>query len=292
LQTYNDIYLDARKRLKAEGVEAFAPEARLIVSAAAGKTVEQLTRDLNLYVSADFSERVESYIARRLAGEPVAYITGEWEFYGMMLNVTPDVLIPRTDTEVLVDKAIEMLRGREENTRVLDLCCGSGCIGLAVAENVRNSRVILVDKSLKALRVARSNVLKNNLTRSVTCIDADACAPPPVLLGSFDMLLCNPPYIPSEDILGLDPSVRDYEPVEALDGGPDGLDFYPAVTRYWRAVLRDRGCLMFEVGIGQAAAVKQILEDAGFAGVQVFQDTLGIDRVVAGIHIAGGENNG
>lgn len=283
MKTYNDVYLAARKQLKESGIEAFALEARLIAGGASGKTKEQFMKDLNLYVSDGFEEKVQEMCRRRIGGEPVAYITGEWEFYGLPIEVNPDVLIPRVDTEVLAEKAIDLLRGRVSGTRVLDLCCGSGCIGVAVAANVPDCRVILVDNSLKAMRVSRANILRNNLTRNVTCVDADATKSPPMLLGKFDMIVSNPPYIPTEDLIGLDPSVRDYEPVWALDGGTDGLDFYRCISEKWKVVLKDKGCLMFECGQGQAEDVKTIMSRSGFSNIQIFQDTLGIDRVVAGI---------
>ena len=283
MKTYNDIYIAARKELKAAGVEAFGLEARLIVAGAAGKTLEKFMQDLSMYVNDGFEETVRGMIRRRLQGEPIAYITGEWEFYGLPINVNSDVLIPRVDTEVLAERAIELLRGRIGNPRVLDLCCGSGCIGLAIAANVPACRVILADKSLKALSVSRSNVLRNNLTRNVTCVESDATKAPPMLLGRFDMIVCNPPYIPTGDLAGLDPAVRDYEPVLALDGGRDGLDFYRNITVKWRDVLKERGCLMFECGVGQARYVREIMIKCGFKGVEIFKDTLGIERVVAGV---------
>ncbi len=291
MKTYNDVYIEARKLLKQHDIPSSSLEARLIVGGAAGKKKEELVRDLNLYVSDEFAERVHEMCLRRITGEPAAYITGEWEFYGLSLEITPDVLIPRNDTEVLAERAIELLRGRMSSTRVLDLCSGSGCVGLSIAANVSDCRVILVDKSLKAMRVCRANVLKNNLGRNVTCIDADALETPPMLLGKFDMLVCNPPYIPTEDIIGLDPSVRDFEPMMALDGGTDGLDFYRQIISKWKVVLKDRGCMMFECGIGQAEAVSNIMAKNGFSGIQTFKDTLGIDRVVAGVllHKDGGE---
>lgn len=284
MRTYNDVYLDTRKKLRENGVEAYALEARLLVSAAAGKTQAALVRDFGLYVTDGFEAKMGDYIERRLAGEPVAYITGEWEFYGLMFEITPDVLIPRTDTELLAQKAIELLRGRGSSKRVLDLCCGSGCIGITVGAYVPDSRVIMIDKSLKALAVSRSNVYKNNLVRTITCVDADALENPPMLIGRFDLITCNPPYIPSEDIIGLDVSVRDYEPMSALDGGADGLIFYREITKKWKTVLKANGCLLFEVGIGQAEDVKTIMQENGFESIVVFKDTAGIDRVVAGLY--------
>ena len=284
MKTYNDVYLDARRKLKMAGVEAFTLEARLIVGGAAGKTKEQLLKDLNMYAGEDFAKKVEGLVERRIAGEPVAHITGEWELYGCPIMVTPDVLIPRVDTEVMAELAIKLLRGRDTgSSRILDLCTGSGCVGIAIAKNVSDCRVILADNSVRAINVARHNVAKNNLTRKITCVEADALRNPPMLLGKFDMMVCNPPYIPTADIMGLDPSVRDYEPVEALDGGEDGLDFYKAIVPKWKDILKPNGCMMFECGIGQAADVEKILKDNGFAQIKSFKDTLNIDRVVVGI---------
>ena len=283
MRTYNEVYLSARKALKAAGVEAFSLEARLLCACAAGKTKEQFLRDMKFYVSDGYVEKVGEMLARRLKGEPTAYITGEWEFYGLPMEVSPDVLIPRNDTEILVDRAIELLKGRMSSKRVLDLCTGSGCIGISVAVNVPDSRVILIDKSLRAMSVARANVLKNNVMRNVTCVDADALKAPPILLGSFDMILCNPPYIPSQDVEELDSSVKDYEPSMALDGGSDGLDFYRSVASKWKSILRPKGILMFECGEGQAQSVAEIMDRCGFTNLTAFKDTLGIDRVMAGI---------
>jgi release factor glutamine methyltransferase len=284
VKTYNDVYLDARRRLKAAGIEAFTLEARLIVGGAAGKTKEQLLKDLNLYAGEEFARKVDKLIDRRIAGEPVAHITGEWEFYGVPIMVTPDVLIPRVDTELIAELAIKLLKGREGGaTRILDLCAGSGCIGIAVASNVSGCRMILADKSLKAISVCRQNVNKNNLSRRITCVEADALKNPPMLLGKFDMIICNPPYIPSADIMGLDPSVRDYEPVEALDGGESGLEFFKAIASKWKDVLKPNGCLMFECGAGQADDVEKIMKENGFTQTKKFIDTLEIERVVVGL---------
>ena len=281
MKTYNDVYIETRKKLKAEGIESFGLEARLIASAAAGKTKEEFLRDMNLYINSEYEQKVKDMIDARLVGEPIAYVTGEWEFYGLPMTVNKDVLIPRIDTEVLAEKAIDKLQTMK-GRRVLDLCSGSGCIGIALAVNVPDSKVILVDNSLKAMRVARQNVLRNKVTRSVTCVDADATQVPPMLLGRFDMIVSNPPYIPTEDILGLDPSVRDNEPTAALDGGHDGLDFYRSIAKNWKFLLKKGGAMMFEVGIGQSEDVAKIMEENGFEDIRVYKDTLEIERVVAG----------
>lgn len=280
--TYNNLYLDTRKRLRAAGVEAAQLEARELVCFAADKTREQFFRDMTLYASAAVEKRVEELTARRLGGEPVAYIIGEWEFYGLTLDISRDVLIPRSDTEVLAERAILLARAAGEGARVLDLCAGSGCVGLAVAENVPASRVVLADVSEAAIRVCKQNVRRNNLNARVTCVLADALELPASALWDFDVIACNPPYIPQGDLAGLDVSVRDYEPRMALDGGADGLDFYRAVAAKWGNALRLGGSLVFEVGAGQAPDVEALMAAGGFEQIKTYQDTAGIWRVVEG----------
>lgn len=278
--TYNDLYIRVRNALREDGVEAGALEARLIVACAAGKTTEQLMRDLRLYVGDDMILTVEALLQRRLKGEPVAYITGFWEFHGLPLEITRDVLIPRTDTEVLVETAIETLQGRKMDARVLDLCSGSGCIGCAIAESLPRSKVVLVDVSPEAIAVSRRNAARNGLGGRVSFIAGDVMKAPPMMTGTFDLIVSNPPYIPAMDILTLDPSVRDYEPVWALDGGEDGLDFYRAILKNWKCVLRPGGKLMFEVGEGQADAVKNMMLISGMHDAAGVFDTRGVERVV------------
>ena len=283
MKTYSEIYLAAGKTLRGAGVEASNLEARLMAASATGKTVEEFLRAARLYVADDsFEEAMDAMVRRRLKGEPVAYITGLWEFHGLPLFITPDVLILRDDTEVLAERAIAFARDAEREIRMLDLCCGSGCIGLAVASEIPSIRVVMADISEKAASVARQNAMRNRLTRCVTCLTADALQTPPMLLGRFDLIVSNPPYIRTGELESLDASVRDYEPREALDGGEDGLVFYRAVAEKWRAVLKPGGTVMFECGEDQSAAVREILADRGFTDIETVKDTRGIERVVTG----------
>ena len=241
MRTYNELYMDARTRLRQAGVEAFNLEARILVAQAAGKTTEELLKDLNLYSSPAVEEAVYTNIQRRLAGEPVAYITGAWEFYGLPMVVTPDVLIPRMDTEVLVDAAKALLTGRKMDARILDLCCGSGCIACALAHEFPAAKLVAVDISASALEVCRKNIALNSLSSHVLTLPGDALTSPPMSIGKFDMIVSNPPYIASREIMELDPSVRDYEPIWALDGGKDGLKFYKGIIYFWKSLLRPGG---------------------------------------------------
>ena len=281
-KTYSQLYIDIRRRLRDAGIEAYGLEARLMVAHAAEKTPAKLLQDLSLYTSDKVSEMAESFLERRLAGEPVAYITESWEFYGLPMEITRDVLIPRADTEVLVDTALSLLRGRKNDARVLDLCTGSGCVGCAIAHELPASRVVLIDNSPEAVNLAKRNAALNGLDDRVLCVEADINEQPPIRLGSFDMIVCNPPYIRTDEIPSLDISVRDYEPVWALDGGSDGLEFYRAVLKRWKDLLRSASHLIFEVGETQADDVVKLMRLAGFKGLEKVPDTAGIERVVFG----------
>ena len=172
--TYNNLYLDVRRRLREAGVEGAQLEARELVCAAAGKNREQYYRDMALYASDAVEEKLKELVERRLSGEPVAYIIGEWEFYGLSLTVNRDVLIPRMDTELLAERAILLARAAGEGARVLDLCAGSGCVGLAVAANVPDCRVVLADLSEAALKTCKQNIRRCDLNARVPCFQADA----------------------------------------------------------------------------------------------------------------------
>lgn len=281
-RTYSEMYISLRNRLRDAGIEAAALEARLIAASAAGKSTEKLLRDMRYYATDEVERRAEEMVQRRLAGEPVAYITGVWEFRGLPMEVSRDVLIPRIDTEVLAETAIKYLKdtGRLD-ARVLDLCSGTGCIGCAIAAELPRVRVVLSDVSPEAMEISRRNVSRNGLDGRISFLPADVMKLPPLMTGSFDLVVSNPPYIPTMEILTLDPSVRDYEPVWALDGGEDGLDFYRAILKNWALVIRQGGELMFEVGEDQAERVKDLMRMAGLREARSFPDTQNIQRVVA-----------
>ena len=268
--TYNNLYLDIRQQLRKAGIEAATLEARELVCFGTGKSREELTRDGGLYASPELERQVRSLVDRHLAGEPVAYLIGEWEFYGLPLDISPDVLIPRPDTEVLAGQAIEYIQTLGE-CRVLDLCAGSGCIGLAVAS-----------QAPQALKVCRQNIRRNGLSGRVVPMQADAREKPERSLGEFQCIASNPPYIPRADIETLDASVKDYEPHLALDGGEDGLDFYQTISGKWKDALVPGGRLYFEVGIGQADSVLRIMRAQGFGDIQIVKDLHDIPRVVFG----------
>ena len=224
-------------------------------------------------------QQLNELVQQRLTGYPLQYLLGEWEFFGLPFFVGEGVLIPRADTEVLVETALELCDGMFA-PQVCDLCSGSGCIGCAIADALPQTRVVLADVSPEAMDVSRRNVRRNGLDGRVSFLLADVMKQPPIMTGSFDLVVSNPPYIPTFDILTLDPSVRDYEPVWALDGGDDGLDFYRAILKNWHGVIRQGGMLMFEVGEDQAGSVKDLMRMAGLHDAQSVLDTRGVERVV------------
>ncbi|NLB29439.1 MAG: peptide chain release factor N(5)-glutamine methyltransferase [Clostridiales bacterium] len=273
--TYNELYFSIRNTLRAADVSSPELEARLIAEKASGKTREEYIRDGYLPAPMEVIAFAEGCAERRLLGEPVAHITGEWEFYSLPFYVDRGTLIPRTDSEALVSRAVELLRGASK-PRVLDLCAGSGCLGIAVSKNVCGTSLTLADISPAALEICEKNAERNGVDATLAALNA--LEPPPAGC-EFDMILCNPPYIPSGDFDALDSSVRDFEPRIALDGGKDGLDFYRAVAPNWKKALRDGGYLLFECGIGQSEAVRGILESEGYSNIKITDDTAGIPRV-------------
>ena len=280
VKKYADLFLDARRALLKQEGQFAANVARELVCAASGKTAEQVIADREIYASEEVCELTESFVQRRLRGEPMPYILGQWDFYGMTLTVTPDVLIPRDDTVVVTELAIKKAMYLEQNPRILDLCTGSGCIGLAIARRVKDARVTLGDVSAAALRVARRNVSQLKLTGRVNCVAMDALKPAQEFLGTYDLIVSNPPYVTTQEMETLDPSVRDFEPHLALDGGVDGLDFYRAIIKNYSSALAPRGYLCFEFGMGQENAVCSLLMRGGYEILELKKDTAEITRAV------------
>ena len=265
------------------GIENSSGEARILLAGASDRTVEKLMASLSLYASDEIESRMGTFVERRLKGEPLAYITGTWEFFGIPLFIDRNVLIPRIDTETLIVAAKELLTGVKQDARILDLCCGSGCISCAMANEFPASRITAVDISEPALTICRKNAAHLGFNSRIICLKADARSVPPMGLGSYDLVICNPPYIVTDEIQSLDGSVRDFEPVLALDGGESGLDFYKDIIKYWSVVLKENSAIIFEVGEGQADPVKGFLDHAGFRNIYTRRDSTDTERCVVGI---------
>ena len=253
--------------------EQFASQlARSLLCYVSGKTNEQMVADREMYASAEVCEAMESAVRRVLSGEPLAYILGEWTFYGMTLFIDENVLIPRDDTCAVTQLAIKRGLYLEQNPRILDLCTGSGCIGLAVANRVKDAHVTLADISEAALTVAKKNVARHELTARVACVQADALSPAPEFLGQFDLIVSNPPYITTQEMTELDKSVKDYEPHLALHGGLDGLDFYRSIVQNYTKALKPGGFLCLEYDPSQGDAICWLLENNGYTVLERVRD--------------------
>ena len=281
VKQYGQLYLDTRHALlETEDAQTAGMMARQLLCHFSGKSPEAILADRDLYASEQVCRDMSRAVRRLLDGEPLAYVLGEWEFYGLPLRVTPDVLIPRDDTCAVAELAIRKALFLEQDPRILDLCCGSGCIGLAIARRVKDARVTLGDVSPAALRVARQNVGSQRLSGRVKCLTIDVRQPAAPFLGTFDLIVSNPPYVTTAEMETLDPSVRDYEPHLALWGGDDGLDFYRAIVRNFTPALNPGGWLCFEFGMGQDAAVCDLLRRAGYEIAELKKDTADITRAV------------
>ena len=281
VKTYSEVYMDCRRALRAQEEDRDASFlARNLLCHFTGKSMEQLLTGMELYASEEVCLAMEDATKRLLDQEPLAYILGEWEFYGLKLHVTPDVLIPRDDTCAVVQLAISQALFLPDAPRVLDLCTGSGCIGLAIASRVKDARVTLADISKEAMAVAKRNVMDHKMAGRVSVVRADALEAPSAFLGKFDMIVSNPPYITGEEMKGLDRSVTDYEPHLALYGGEDGLEFYRSIAKNYAAALKPGGYLAFEYGDTQADDVCRILEENGYTVLERARDFNDIERAV------------
>ena len=281
VKTINDLYAEARKALlRVEEPSDATLIARNLLCHVTGKTPEQVISDRMLYASDAWCEEMEKAVGRLLAGEPLAYVLGKWDFYGLPLLVDNRVLIPRDDTCAVTDLSIRYGLSLKTGPRILDLCTGSGCIGLAIASRIKDARVTLADISKDALAVAKSNITNLKLSARVSCVQASALEQPKPFLGKFDLIVSNPPYITGQEMLCLDASVKDFEPHLALYGGEDGLDFYRAISQNFKNALLPGGLLSFEFGMGQGDAVCEILKENGFAVLERSRDYNNIERAV------------
>ena len=279
--THRELYNRTRNALsQIETQQTASLIARDLICTFSGHTPEQMLSALEYGADPAVVSKVEDGVRRLLNDEPLAYILGEWEFYGLKLFVSPDVLIPRDDTCAVAELAINRTLFLEKDPRILDLCCGSGCIGLAVASRVKDARVTLADISKEALAVAKKNIAQNKLGGRMSIFQVDARKKAPNFLGKFDMIVSNPPYITGEEMKQLPRSVDAFEPHLALYGGEDGLDFYRAILANFTPALKPGGCVCFEFGMGQGDAVCRLLEENDYTVLERKRDYNDRERAV------------
>lgn len=281
VKQYSNLYLDARNALmEKEEPQIATMMARSILCHVTGKTRESILMDREAMATEEECAAMDQCLQRLLKGEPLAYVLGEWDFYGMKLYVNEHTLIPRDDTCAVASLAINQGIFLDKDPRILDLCCGTGCIGLAVASRIKDARVTLADISKEALAVAKKNITLNKLSGRVSCVQADAMDEPSAFLGKFDMIVSNPPYISGAEMKELPDSVRDHEPPLALYGGEDGLDFYRSISHKYRAALKPGGYICFEFGEDQGDDICAILEDNGYTVLERVKDFNDTERAV------------
>ncbi len=273
--TYREWITRSIDRLTKAGCDSPAFEVRCIV-----EDLACLRPRMDEEIPAKLLERLDCAIEQRAARRPLQYILGNWDFLRLTLKVGEGVLIPRPDTEILCETAVKFLTDRQiDHPRVLDLCAGSGCVGLGIASLYDGAAVTEIEWSEQALPYLHQNVTDSGV--DATVMRADVLTDPPADLGTFDVLVSNPPYIPTADLPSLMPEVR-CEPSMALDGGEDGLVFYRAIAEKWLPLLKAGGLLAVEIGQGQETDVAAIFEAAGLENIAITPDLAGILRVVSG----------
>lgn len=271
-------------QLRGAGIESFSLEARILVEIAFGLSRVDVLLGREIRPTTQQLEELERLVSARIRRVPLAYLRGTQEFHGLTFEVSPAVLIPRPETELLVDLAVDRLRGLDDPV-LIDVGTGSGCIPIAAVRALPGLRCLAVDISEGALAVARRNAERNGVADRAAFIRGDMLEP--VGAASADAIVSNPPYIPSAEIEALQPEVRDFEPRLALDGGEDGFAFHRRLVAGARRILKPFGLLAVEVAVGQAHELADLFQNAGFRNVAATRDLAGIERVVRGIQPEG-----
>lgn len=275
--TIFEAYNDCKRQLQAAGIEDYVFEAKCIIRHITGYTNAQILTKYTQPLTEFQQNNLTAIIKQRLIRYPLQYILCKWSFFGYEFFVGPGVLIPRSDTETLIDVCLDKLK-EKQNPRVLDLCAGTGCIGITIKGECKAADVTLVEKFDEALEFTNKNAAHNKL--AVKIVKGDALKTEGAE-GLYDLIVSNPPYINDKDMKNLQPEVT-FEPSTALAGGADGLDFYRHIAKEYKKHLANGGVMAFEVGINQADAVCEIMRQNGFENVQTRKDYCEIDRVVFG----------
>lgn len=271
---------------ESKGIESARLSAELLLSCVLGMKRIELYTQFDREVAKEQLDRLRDLVKRAEGGEPIAHLTGRAEFYSLELEISPDCLIPRPETELLVERAIEFLRGRGGKQLVCELCTGCGCIAAAIAKNFSDANIIATDISDGALKIAAKNIEKHKLKERITLLCGDLFDPiiPELSGGKFDLIVCNPPYVSGAEFGSIDKGVRDYEPRPALLGGADGLDVYRKICEKVDGFLKPDGALIMEIGYRQGQAVWELLERSGcFGEITIEKDFQDNDRVITAI---------
>lgn len=276
-KTIFEAYNNCKHQLQNAGIEDYVFESKQIIKHVTGYTNAQILTNYTQTLTDFQQNNLTAIIKQRLIHYPLQYIFGKWNFFGYEFFVGAGVLIPRSDTETLIDVCLEKIKS-VKNPRVLDLCAGTGCIGITLKKECDNADVTLIEKFDEAFAYTQKNAAHNNANVKIVkgdVLNGDGAD------GVYDLIVSNPPYITDTDMKNLQPEVA-FEPATALAGGGDGLDFYRAITKNYKNALAKGGMLAFEVGINQAKAVAEIMQQNGFTEINTRCDYNNIDRVVFG----------
>lgn len=282
-KTYRELYEEGRRILEQAGLPDAALDARFLLEEVCGTNLQTLLVFPEKKVTEEEVNQYRAFIQRRKDREPTAMILGEWDFMGLTFRLNKSTLIPEQDTEVLVETALEELKRRglgEAPLRILDLCTGSGCILLSLLHGLRNAGGLGTDLSEEALEAARENAVRLGLQERAAFRQGDLWEP--VGDERFDLIVSNPPYVPTEVIPTLEPEVRCGEPYAALDGGEDGLVFYRRIMREAAGHLKPSGIIIVESGFDEAPQIAALMQDQKLRGIRTVKDYGGLDRVVLG----------
>lgn len=282
-KTYRELYEEGRRILEQAGLPDAALDARFLLEEVCGTNLQTLLVFPEKKVTEEEVNQYRAFIQRRKDREPTAMILGEWDFMGLTFRLNKSTLIPEQDTEVLVETALEELKRRglgEAPLRILDLCTGSGCILLSLLHELGNSGGLGTDLSEEALEAARENAVRLGLQERAAFRQGDLWEP--VGDERFDLIVSNPPYVPTEVIPTLEPEVRCGEPYAALDGGEDGLVFYRRIMREAAGHLKSSGIIIVESGFDEAPQIAALMQDQKLRGIRTVKDYGGLDRVVLG----------
>jgi release factor glutamine methyltransferase len=274
------------EHFQGKGLDSSRLNAELLLSSVLDLARIELYTQFDKPVAKEQLAQLHELVKRAADHEPIAYLIGRTEFYSLELEITPDCLIPRPETELLAERAIEFLRQRQGTQYVCDLCTGSGCIAVAIAKNFANAAITATDICESALKAAARNIEKHDLKEKITLLCGDLFDPivPQMDVSRFDLIVCNPPYVSSTEYEKLDTNVKDYEPKLALHAGADGLDVYRRICEKIDQFLKPDGALMLEIGYAQGPSVRELLEEiAYFAEITIEKDFHDNDRIVIAI---------
>jgi release factor glutamine methyltransferase len=277
-----DFYDVVKRRLAAADNASAALDARLLICHVLNISHEEFIVQTDRVLSPNKIEKIEELVTQRIARKPVAKILGQKEFYGRIFLTSENTLDPRPDSETLIDAVLKNIDDKNKPLRILDLGTGTGCLLLTLLSELPQATGIGVDQSDAALALARENAVRLEVLMIADFIQGNWFEH---VIGQFDIIISNPPYIPTADIATLSMDVQDYDPTPALDGGADGLAAYRAITDQAANYLKKGGLIAFEVGQGQADDVSNLLKNKGFSNIMGFKDLAGISRVVLGKYL-------